>query len=188
MKNIKWDRIIIIVAIFCFYQFSVIPLIEKYQTIFPMKEHEIETVSVWIEDHLYSNMNQEQINDFVDAMNQIVLLVGDGAKDTLAHSILDDWKVNRYEHPCIADVRIVYKQTLLQKKTGLDICFYEDNSFFLQEWSRIKVFPFTDTIVSKKPYVYEPGCEAFTDGSENQEAVKTVLKLLDDQKIWFAEH
>ena len=188
MKNIKWDRIIIIVAIFCFYQFSIIPLIEKHQTIFPMKAHEIETVSVWIEDHLYSNMNQEQINDFVDAMNQIDLLCGDDADGTLAHSIMDDWKINRYEHPCIVEVKIVYKQTLLQMKSGVDICFYEDNSFFLQEWNRVKVFPLTDTIVSKKPTVYEHGCEAFTDGSKNQEAIKALLQLLEDQKAWFAEH
>ena len=188
MKNIKWDRIIIIVAVFCIYHICIVPIIDRHQTIFPMKAHEIETVSVCIEDHLYSNMNDEEVKEFVDVMNRIVLLSGDEAAGTLAHSIMDDWKLDRYEHPCIADVKIVYKQTLLQRKTGLDICFYEDNSFFLQEWSRITRFPVAKKIIDARPYVYEHGCEAFADDSENQESVKALLQLIDNQKAWFAEH
>ena len=43
-------------------------------------------------------------------------------------------------------------------------------------------------MIVARPYVYEHGCEAFADGSENQEAVKALLQLIDNQKAWFAEH
>ena len=76
----------------------------------------------------------------------------------------------------------------MQRKSGLDICFYEDNSFFLQEWSRITRFPVAKKMIVARPYVYEHGCEAFADGSENQEAVKALLQLIDNQKAWFAVH
>ena len=192
MKNIKWDRIIIIVAVFCIYQLFVVPVIENHQTIFPMRINEIKQISICIEEkeeeRLYMGLNDEQRKVFVDAMNQIALLGGDEANGTLAHSIMDDWKVNRYEHPPIAEVRIVYKQTFLQRKTGLDICFYEDNSFLLQEWAHLTILPFMNTVIDSRPYVYEHGCEAFADGSENQEAVKALLQLIDNQKAWFAEH
>ena len=43
-------------------------------------------------------------------------------------------------------------------------------------------------MIVARPYVYEHGCEAFADGSENQEAVKALLQLIEDYKTWFAEH
>ena len=192
-KNTRWK---IMLGVLLVYLFVVDPVIEHNQTIFPTKAYEMERVALYIGEETddtgttakYFGMNNEQKRAFVDAMNAIVLQSGEQAKDSIAYEIIKDAKIDRREQPPIAEIRIEYKKNLLQRKAGLDLCFYEDQSFLIQEWSRITMIPFTMNRVSSKPQVYEHGFEIFVDGSENQQSVEAVLALLEEYRLWHAEH
>jgi len=192
-KNTRWK---ITLGVLLVYLFVVDPVIEHNQTIFPMKAYEIESAALYIGEETddtgttakYFGMNNEQKRAFVDAMNVIVLQSGEQARDSIAYEIIKDAKIDRREQPPVAELRIEYKKNLLQRKAGLDLCFYEDQSFLIQEWSRITMIPFTSNRVFSKPRVYELGFEIFVDGSENQQSVEAVLALLEEYRLWHAEH
>ena len=68
------------------------------------------------------------------------------------------------------------------KENSVDIAFLDINMRGMGGLALAK------KIIDARPYVYEHGCEAFADGSENQESVKALLQLIDNQKAWFAVH
>ena len=59
----------------------------------------------------------------------------------------------------------------------------------LDEVRSFRRVPFTSNrAVHTSAQVYEHGREAFVDGSENQEAISDLMELIEDYKVWFAEH
>ena len=175
------------------YQNCLVPVLERNQTIFPMKVNEIKEISILVEEteqeHRYMGLNDEQIAEFVIAMNQIVLKQGEEAKGSIAYNCFYETKGSSPKSaPRIVEIKVNYKKNPIQLKEGIILYFYEDNSFMLDEIQTLYLIPFTSRVFVTHNTVYQHGRVVFADGSENQEAAKALLQLIEDYKLWFAEH
>ena len=190
----KWRELLVFLLLYLVYQMCFVPIIDSHQTIFPMKVNEIKNISIFIEENedekRYMGLNAEQKREFVENMNQIVLLQGEKTKGSIAYICHYEGKPSNPKNaPIVAEIEIDYKRTLLQRKTGIRLYVYEDNSFLVDEVRSLRRVSFTSNKVAHtSAQVYEHGRETFADGSENQEAVKALLQLIDNQKAWFPEH
>ena len=189
----KWRELLVFLMLYFVYQMCFVPIIDSHQTIFPMKVNEIKNIRIFIEENedekRYMGLNAEQKREFVENMNQIVLLQGEKTKGSIAYMCHYEGKPSNPKNAqIIAKVEIDYKRTLLQRKTGIILYVYEDHSFMLDEVRSLRRVLFTSSrVVHTSAQVYERGREAFVDGSENQEAISDLMELIEDYKVWFAE-
>ncbi len=162
-------------------------IIESRQAYFPMKENEISWIEVADDpkhSELYYVLDKEAQAEFVALMNHVALVEGDDAVGTMAHEGIEDYIYDPHKNEVEQYVRIYYHENLFQRKTGLQLWFFGDNSFMISEVQRadfgLPLHFVWESIVSDT--VYENGFEAFTNATENRAACAELIQWIGDYR------